>query len=775
MLPLSLLIFFSSGFAALLYQVIWQRSLAYYSGADVYSITIIVSAFMAGLGCGSLVGGYLADRLSAIGRIKLFAAAELGIAGFAYVSITLYTEILYNRLSAAAASPVLLPVVLFAAVLWPTFLMGMSLPLLSRTVTERIDQASRTVGALYMVNTLGAAAGAFVTTWFLMRRFGFETTVLIGATLNLFAAAAALLLVSFVSRRAAPRENSRDMILDVASGPTAWFPPRVWIAIYGISGFVALSMQILWFRLLGTIAKPTAFVFGNLLGMFLTGLALGTFAGIWLAPRARNPSRLFLSFQSLICLYCGFSLVALVTLLPQVGILSETWSHLSQYEPADLADTFTAISSLVRGESLSGTDAYILRQFFFVYLAIPGLIIGPPTVLMGLSFPVLQRAVQSDLAKLGRRVGWLQTANIAGSMLGASLTGWLALGLIGTAGTIKVLVLFSLLFLGLLAAELRRAKSRIRGPVMLSIAAVMIAVALPDNRRLWAVLHGTTEKPVIVAEDGTGVSLLKGGEAGFSGETIVYVNGLGQSEIPFSKWHIALGMIPVMLHDDPRNVAIIGLGSGATLFGAGGREETTNLTSIEIVGPQLRTLRQLSPIKRDDGLASVLSDGRISFVTADGRRHLAFDSTRYDIIEADALRPTSAYSGNLYSIQYFELVKQRLAPGGFAVSWAPTQRVVDTFIKVLPYSMRYTDEYITMMIGSDTPFEWDPGKIIGRLRSAAISDYYSVSGTPVNVYIEAIKKSRVEFFDASFDRSRLHDLNSDLFPRDEFLVRGGSR
>jgi spermidine synthase len=102
----ALVIFFASGFSALLYQVIWQRMLGFFSGADVYSVTIIVAAYMAGMGVGSLTGGYLADRLSRRGNLALFASVELGIALFALGSKGIVLRLdLPAKLAHLASSP----------------------------------------------------------------------------------------------------------------------------------------------------------------------------------------------------------------------------------------------------------------------------------------------------------------------------------------------------------------------------------------------------------------------------------------------------------------------------------------------------------------------------------------------------------------------------------------------------------------------------------------------------------------------------------------------
>jgi len=203
----ALIIFFASGFSALLYQVIWQRMLGFFSGADVYSVTIIVAAYMAGMGVGSLTGGYLADRFSRRGNLALFASVELGIALFALGSKGLYYDWLYQRLAFLASSPPLMAVVLFFSLLIPTFCMGVSLPALARALTRSIERAAGTIGALYGVNTLGAAVGAGVTTWIFLRKYSFETILYIGAEINALVALTAFPLAWFLMQQTVARAD----------------------------------------------------------------------------------------------------------------------------------------------------------------------------------------------------------------------------------------------------------------------------------------------------------------------------------------------------------------------------------------------------------------------------------------------------------------------------------------------------------------------------------------------------------------------------------------
>ena len=189
----------------------------------------------------------------------------------------------------------------------------------------------------------------------------------------------------------------------------------------------------------------------------------------------------------------------------------------------------------------------------------------------------------------------------------------------------------------------------------------------------------------------------------FRRRTDVFVNGLGQSTIPFNGVHSFLGLVPVMLHPAPAKVVIIGLGSGDTAYSAAGRPETETLDCIEIIGGQIRTLRELHARTGYGGLTGLLTDPRIRVVTGDGRRYVMQSSERFDVIEADALRPSSAFSGNLYSREYFELFRGRLEPGGFAVTWAPTPRIKTPSRAVFAHVV----EIPPMLIGSNTAIVFD--------------------------------------------------------------------
>lgn len=768
---IALIIFFASGFSALLYQVIWQRMLGFFSGADVYSVTIIVAAYMAGMGVGSLTGGYLADRLSRQGNLKLFAGVELGIALFALGSKGLYYDWLYQRLAYLASSPLLMAVVLFFSLLIPTFCMGVSLPALARALTHSIEIAARSIGSLYGVNTLGAAIGAGVTTWIFLRQYSFETILYIGARINALAALTALPLTWVLTKsRTASHPGTTTQF--VTGEPTLFrhIPARAWIALYGLSGFIALSLEILWFRILGVMLKSMAFTFGTLLTIFLGGLALGTFLGIRWALRARNPMRSFLLLQSGVTIYALATLIAFISLTGQQPLFEPFWVYFGGYDPVHTGNAVDALPAFLFNPGALESQALTnVRFFLLLYLVLLVVLIGVPTILMGMSFPLLQKIVQRDPETLGRRVGWLQTANIIGSMLGTLLTGLVALSWLGTSGSLRAIGLLSGSFL-LLAAwgSLKQPWVR-RSAYAGSIAVVLgLVCTVPDAQTFWATLHGAPPSHVIVAEDNTGVAVISSRSGDFSERAYVMSNGLGQSAIPYGWTQSVLGFLPALIHPNPQTIAIIGLGSGDTLFHSGGRPETKEIICIEIVGSQMDMLQGMAQRRAYPALLSVLNDPRITYVIADGRSYIMQSGRRFDIIEADALRPNGAYSGNLYSEEYFRLLLDHLNPGGFAVTWAPTERVRTTFIQVFPYYADFGD----ILIGSNAPIDVDLEAIYRRLEDPFTREYYQQSGVNIVQWLEEyLVKRQPVVSDPSTLRPQSTDTNRDLFPKDEFLVR----
>ncbi len=724
--------FFASGLAALVYQVAWQRILALHSGVGIYSIAMIVAAFMAGLGIGSHLGGVLSGRLTSRRALAAFGLLELLTALFGLASVPLYYDLLYQRGHQLYASPWAAGLLHLAALVPPTVLMGMTLPFLVRALVPDAESAGRTIGLLYGINMLGAATGAMLAPWVLIRQVGLSGAVETAAGANALAALVTLLLAR---RAVAPAQDEDAVRADARNGePSRSFGS--WMVLYAASGFVALSLEILWFRLLDVATRSTAFTFGTLLSVYLFGSTVGCLLGAGWSRRLRRPLRAFLLCQCGLLLYSGLAVVALVWLpptLPGLASLHAYWKAGSTFQLGRIWD---------------------LHLLLGLYLALPLVLFGVPTVLMGLSFPVLQRAVQDDPTTCGRKVGFLQAANITGCAAGSLVVGLAGLGWLGTAGSLRALVACGLVFpiTGL----------RAYGPrspfAPLAVAMALLVAALPSNERLWPGILGEVKPPTIVDEDATSVVAVLRGQAAWS----VAVNGKRHSWLPFGGVHTRLGAIPAVMHKAPRDVAIIGLGSGDTAWAAGCRTETRSITVFEIAARQHLLLERLARSEDLPELASFLRDPRLRIVAADGRHALGQPGPLYDLIEADALWPYAAYSGNLYSVEFFRACARRLKPGGLMCTWAPTSRVVATFLAAFPHVVGPRNR--SLLIGANEPIAIAPEAWRARLLSPAVASY--LGARRVEDLLGPLDKLRVVEA-APDDRP---SLNDDLHPRDEFLA-----
>jgi spermidine synthase len=274
--------------------------------------------------------------------------------------------------------------------------MGMSLPFLVRGLLRDVGTAGRVVGFLYGINTLGAAVGALVAPWVLLRHLGIRGALVAAALANLLAALLALLL----ARRHEPALQAGDSAPAPPLDETR-HPFGLWLWLYAFSGFCALSLEVLWFRIVDVAVKASAFTFGTVLAIYLFGWGAGALAGAARADRVRRPLLVFLLLQSSLLVYAG----AAALVLARAPVAAPVYEWFFGY--------------------WQGAEGYRLglasdpEAFWRLYFVLPIVLYGPPTFLMGLSFPVLQRAVHDDPGAAGRKVGFLQAANITGCVAGS--------------------------------------------------------------------------------------------------------------------------------------------------------------------------------------------------------------------------------------------------------------------------------------------------------------------------------------------------------------------
>jgi hypothetical protein len=742
-MPRLAIAFFCSGFAALLCQIVWQRMLGIFAGSDTVSAALVVGAFLAGLGLGSILGARIADRLSPYRAMIGFALAELGVAGFALVSKFFLYDFLATDLAGVVDDPVAIFALCFAGLVLPTTLMGASLPLLARAIATNLETVAERIGTLYGLNTLGAGLGALLGGWVLVGNLGFVGALLLAAGLDVLAALLALTLLPALKGTAAPVPAPRAAAAAASGEPFGSL--KLWCGLVFLSGYVIVALEIVWVRLMGQVGQYHAYLFPTVLGVFLLADGLGMALAARMVRRMKDPRPAFFMTQA-----GGFALGAAL-------ILGLWWAlpywPINQFVSADVMR--------LRGEGLMTTVLLTL------------LVVGPPSFLIGMTFPFVQRAVQQDLASVGARVGWVQLANILGNAAGSIGTGIVSFHLLGTAGTLKLLAVLSLLLM--LGWLWKGGWSRKPELALAGACAVSLAL-LPGNAALWSRLHA--ERPghrTAWAEDRSGVAffrddsaLLPRAEAARLGEQPhgpFFIQGFSQGRIPFLPIHMFLGAVGPLVHPNPERVLCIGIGSGGTPWAAGVAAATREVRAIELVGPVLTALEALGERHPGGPIAEMFRNPRWKLEYGDGRRALSKGEELYDIIQADAILPEGSHSGLLYSEEFLQSVRRRLAPGGLYVQWGPTTRTVETFASVFPYTLLLMPG--SVLIGSDSPIPYDAQALARRFAEPAVAEHLGRGNRAFGDFAGLFSRPPLSWTPES---PRSMASLTDVFPRDEFYL-----
>lgn len=229
-----LILFFFSGIPALIYQIIWQRSLFSFYGVNIHSITVIVADFMLGLGLGALLGGAISQYKRAR-LILIFAFLEIFIGTIAYFSLPFLQWIAFKTLDLPFWQ---VSILVFGLILLPTVLMGASLPILSEFLVRRYPHVGKNTALLYASNTLGAAFACFLCANFLFKQLGLSNSILLAASINMIIGLGALLLFNKPIKR-------------IESPKTSLEKRAPLLALSLVLGFISLSYEIIWLRVIG--------------------------------------------------------------------------------------------------------------------------------------------------------------------------------------------------------------------------------------------------------------------------------------------------------------------------------------------------------------------------------------------------------------------------------------------------------------------------------------------------------------------------------------------
>jgi spermidine synthase len=707
---LVLVLFTFSGSSALIYELLWARRLHLVLGSSTEAVTAVLAAYMAGLALGSALLGRLAERSRR--PLALYGKLEIAI-GLSAVALPWAMNLLdgvyashYERLS---ASPALLHgtrfLSSFVLLLIPTALMGGTLPALARELVQKggdsTNDSTQMLGRLYALNTLGAAAGAFLVGFTLIYAWGIRATTWVAAGINIAAGLAALALarVGPVTPAAAdvpvPSEASDPLAASEPASPRLVFAVRLALLVGGVA---ALAYEVAWTRALVLVVGSTTQGFATILITFLLGIGLGSL----LLPRLSRD----LSRERLGLLLFGVHI--------GVGASSLLLSQL-----------YDRLPTLVLAGMRASPQAWAAAPLVFVTA---GIVLLLPTLGMGIAFP-LGAGLLSSRA-VGREVGGAYALTTVGNILGALGAGIVLVPLVGTQWTLEIAGILSLAA-GLVGLGVARLVPR--RPLVLAALLVLVVVAvLPRwNRYLmgagvwyypdyyqkgagllpqalrWRLTYFQEGRDMLVTanHDETNVTLA--------------VNGKVDASTGDAGTQILLAYLPGLLHPAPKKVLVVGFGSGATTGAILRVPGVETVTSVEIEPAVIGAAPEFASLNHN-----VLADPRHHLVLDDARAFYAGTSQRFDVLISEPSNPLATGVSNLFTDEAFRLAHGALAPGGLMCQWVQGYRIspdtiamiVRSFAGVFPEVTIWSFDGDFFLVGSDRPQGFDAGNAANAAR-----------------------------------------------------------
>jgi spermidine synthase len=694
--------FFLTGATGLIYQVLWARLLVLSFGYTIHSISVVITAFMGGLAVGSAVGGIIADRIR--NTVAVYGLAELGIGLIAVITYPLLTGL--PHAIAEFRETLSIPyygfspwtfLITMGILMPPTILMGLTLPLLARALTRIKESAAFDVGALYSVNTMGAALGSIIAGFLLIAYFGVYTTLLMAASINIIIGITAVIFKVSLKSGTVPAKVAPE---SVARKSNIMGEPLFWA--FGISGFAALASEVIWIRIFSPYLENSTYAFSLILGIFLTGIAAGGWAGRRAAASKFDSASGFGICQVLVGLATaiGFALLFLFIqyyhkILPHLGLL------------------------LVK-------PSLILEESFYIIL-----ILLPSTFFMGAGFPFIAQWAGKEFRSLGRRTGKLYAANTVGSILGAVGGGFL---LISTLGTRDSLIFLILLYFvnGLLVLYFNRKSlpysSRSLGTMGVLLIALIVVLRSAPNPNLFAVEAAYPEYRILAYREDpdVNVTLLEHREDKSVRVLQINLRLVSGSGVLLTPW---MAHLPLMMYEDspPSTMLNIGLGIGHTFVSAL-NYPGLRVDVVELVPSVAELFEEFNPLAK---VISENTNGRV--IIGDGRNYLLSAEVPYDVISIDPTPPLYGTGAvNLYTADFFEVIKEKLSPKGILLLRIPKSAdigsiklLIRTAIEIFPHVSLWEPPYENKgfsLIASAFDYRINPQELGKKVKEAPFLD-----------------------------------------------------
>jgi predicted membrane-bound spermidine synthase len=743
-------VFLFSGLSALMFQVVWQRLLATYYGVGPISIALIVSVYMAGLGIGALLGGHLSERLQR--RVIVYCVVEVCIGIFGAIS----PQVLRFLGEHTAGSSLMLSLIYMTLFLFmPTALMGMTLPLLTKIFSESVRNFIETVSILYFINTIGAAAGALITSYIIISFFSLQTAVYVAASINFSIAfiiyartmryASGSPSVSVFGLQPGPVSGAISASVGVSCpGPSrrsyraSGAGAKLVYPLIFVTGFVAIGYEIIWFRLVGILVKDSAYAFSSTLAVYLIGIAIGSHCVSRISNNyaKMGPYDVFYALQFLIGVIVSVTFVG--------------YFYLTKYSNGFEKLTELSFGTLVHPGWYFDDGSSVLKGLFrsFDVFVWPLIFVLVPTLLMGASFPVVAALALLHRERQGKTVGVVYFFTILGNTLGGILTGFVLLPFLGSERSVALFAAIGVVFgMGIGKIGRRTFSLTLRAT---TTAALLIGFVMffPRKGELYEVMHASAGRDLDVVF-----------EEGIDGTVVTYhrdervrnfINGVAHGGRPIYSFYCET--IEAMSRaSNLRNALVIGYGTGSNVETLLKSTEVKEIIVVEVNRTLIRNLRKI-PL-----FWTMLSNPRVHLIVDDGRRYLFNTKRKFDLITTDALWSFSSYSNNLYSQDFYRLIQTHLAAGGVYMAWQDEHRVI---AKTLASVFAHVAMFASFSIASDKDM------VINRERRQELLNTFP------SAELNSIRACAVYLGDQSYIKHATegYPINREWEPRTEYYL-----
>jgi spermidine synthase len=622
-------LFLASGAAGLIYQVVWTQNLVLIFGDTTLAIVTTVTAFLAGLGIGSLVGAAVGARLRralavyglleiAVGCLALLMPLAFDVIATvfrnAYLSLP-PTEVGLIRFGLA-----------FVALAPVTILMGMSLPVLTRHLVREDPEVGERIARLYGLNTLGAVVGSVASGYLLIELIGLRETTLVAVGLNLCAGGAAVLMSrAFGAAEAEPRPKAERR-------PPLQGRQRLLLAVTFTSGLVSLALEVLWTRMMQQATGSSIYVFVAVVAVFLIGVAGGSLIYERLGDRT-----------------------------PQMATLG---------------------ALLAVAAALALVPMLVSRMYGPTWLPLAVVLILPVTTIFGYTFPLTVRLFVDSADQASRGVGLAYAANTAGCVAGTVLAGFVLIPTLGYNASIIVVGMLLAAVGGAVAVGSAQRRQMLRPAVGLAAAAALLVVFFMPAARLTytqrVIAH--TGAPTAHHEDTVASVDVTGGPAR---NRSLYINGTNITRLTIVTK--VLAYVPKAARPNATTLLSICFGMGTTYRSA--IIAGLHTTAVDLDPTEPSVMSWFYP-----DASKYLHNPLGQVVINDGRNYVRLSSKRYDLIDIDSPPPIwSAGAVVLLTREFYQEALQRLTPGGLLTTYLPLQPtplqklVLRTFRSVFPY------------------------------------------------------------------------------------------